>query len=168
MSGCQDYSSGELLTGHLKQELIGVLQKIVAEHQARRSQVTEEVVKRFMKPRKLKYNYWVYWQFCIDAFLKPATERHLSETEKVTTFGSYFRMYNSVVFLVKFIHHLPCGQIGSKKWSVFEQHLLEKKIKCLCIECFIPPTRCLREVVRAQKTVCIKCFLQIYLPSFES
>ncbi|PVD26629.1 hypothetical protein C0Q70_14307 [Pomacea canaliculata] len=53
----QDYSSGELLTGHLKQELIGVLQKIVAEHQARRSQVTEEVVKRFMKPRKLKYNY---------------------------------------------------------------------------------------------------------------
>ncbi|CAF0868360.1 unnamed protein product [Brachionus calyciflorus] len=49
------YSSGELLTGFLKKELIEVLQKLVADHQQRRSQVTEEVVRQFMQPRKLKF-----------------------------------------------------------------------------------------------------------------
>nr|KAG5711916.1 hypothetical protein BaRGS_026357 [Batillaria attramentaria] len=53
----QDYTSGELLTGHLKAELIGILQKLIAEHQERRAKVTDEVVQRFMKVRKLKYNY---------------------------------------------------------------------------------------------------------------
>ncbi|RMZ98260.1 tryptophan--tRNA cytoplasmic [Brachionus plicatilis] len=49
------YSSGELLTGFLKKELIEVLQKLVAEHQQKRSQVTDEVVRQFMQPRKLKF-----------------------------------------------------------------------------------------------------------------
>ena len=35
----QDYSSGAMLTGELKQRLIQVLQKLVSEHQARRSEV---------------------------------------------------------------------------------------------------------------------------------
>ena len=49
------YSSGELLTGFLKKELIEVLQKLVANHQEKRAQVTEEVVKSFMNPRKLSH-----------------------------------------------------------------------------------------------------------------
>ncbi|GAB6021632.1 Tryptophan--tRNA ligase, cytoplasmic [Chamberlinius hualienensis] len=53
----KDYSSGELLTGHLKKELIGILQRIVAEHQERRKLVTDEVVLQYMTPRKLKFNY---------------------------------------------------------------------------------------------------------------
>lgn len=53
----QDYTSGALLTGNLKAELIGILQKLVAEHQERRAKVTDEVVKRFMTVRKLKYDY---------------------------------------------------------------------------------------------------------------
>ncbi|XP_033735830.1 tryptophan--tRNA ligase, cytoplasmic-like isoform X2 [Pecten maximus] len=53
----KDYSSGELLTGHLKKELIGVLQKLVGEHRERRAKVTDELVNQFMTPRKLKYDY---------------------------------------------------------------------------------------------------------------
>jgi len=45
------------LTGYLKKELIEVLQKLVAEHQERRAKVTDEMIKEFMRPRKLKYNY---------------------------------------------------------------------------------------------------------------
>merc|ERR1712212_30409 len=51
------YTSGELLTGYLKQELIGILQPIVKDFQDRRSKVTEEVVKAFMTPRKLKFDF---------------------------------------------------------------------------------------------------------------
>ena len=53
----QTYTSGELLTGYLKKELIEILQKLVADHQERRKAVTEDVVKEFMTPRKLKYDY---------------------------------------------------------------------------------------------------------------
>ena len=47
------YTSGEMLTGELKKQLIDVIQRIVAEHQERRSHVTEEVVMEYMKPRPL-------------------------------------------------------------------------------------------------------------------
>lgn len=53
----KDYTSGELLTGYLKKELIEILQKIVGEHRQRRAQVTDEVMKQFMTPRKLNYQY---------------------------------------------------------------------------------------------------------------
>jgi tryptophanyl-tRNA synthetase len=53
----RDYSSGDLLTGYLKKELIGILQRLVAEHQERKKAVTDEVVAQFMTPRKLKYNF---------------------------------------------------------------------------------------------------------------
>ncbi|GBM56984.1 Tryptophan--tRNA ligase, cytoplasmic [Araneus ventricosus] len=52
----KDYTSGELLTGFLKNELIGILQKVVAEHQQRRKEITDDLVKQFMTPRKLKFN----------------------------------------------------------------------------------------------------------------
>lgn len=51
------YTSGELLTGFLKKELIEILQKIVAEHQERRKTVTDETVFKYMKLRKLKFDY---------------------------------------------------------------------------------------------------------------
>lgn len=53
----KDYTSGELLTGDLKKELIVILQGIVNEHKERRKKVTDEVVKEFSKIRKLKYDY---------------------------------------------------------------------------------------------------------------
>ncbi len=52
----QAYESGEMLTGELKQELIGVLQRLVSEHQERRKAVTESVVRKFMTPRPLNFN----------------------------------------------------------------------------------------------------------------
>ena len=51
------YSSGELLTGYLKKELIEVLQKLVAKHQENRAKVTDEMIKEFMRPRKLKFDF---------------------------------------------------------------------------------------------------------------
>ncbi|XP_035224193.1 tryptophan--tRNA ligase, cytoplasmic-like [Stegodyphus dumicola] len=52
----KEYTSGELLTGHLKKELISILQKIVAEHQERRKLIDDNTVKTFMTPRRLKFN----------------------------------------------------------------------------------------------------------------
>ena len=51
----RDYSSGAMLTGEVKKELIGVLQEMVAEHQERRSAVTDEVVRQFMEVRPLDF-----------------------------------------------------------------------------------------------------------------
>ncbi|GAU98378.1 hypothetical protein RvY_09533 [Ramazzottius varieornatus] len=53
----QDYSSGKMLTGELKKELITVLQKLVEDHKERRAAVTPETVKLFMTRRKLKFDY---------------------------------------------------------------------------------------------------------------
>ena len=52
---CQDYSTGKMLSGEIKKELISVLQPLVAQHQERRKLVTDEVVKEFMTPRKLEF-----------------------------------------------------------------------------------------------------------------
>lgn len=46
-----------MLTGELKKELISVLQPLIAEHQERRKKVTDEIVKEFMTPRKLAFQY---------------------------------------------------------------------------------------------------------------
>lgn len=48
-----DYSSGALLTGFLKKELIELLQKQMAAQQERRKAVTDEVLRHFMTPRPL-------------------------------------------------------------------------------------------------------------------
>ena len=50
-----EYSSGQLLTGDLKKELIGILQKLVSEQQERRKLVTDEVVEQFMSLRNLQF-----------------------------------------------------------------------------------------------------------------
>lgn len=51
----QDYASGALLTGELKKILIDTLQPMIAQHQERRKQVTDEIVKQFMTPRPLNF-----------------------------------------------------------------------------------------------------------------
>jgi tryptophanyl-tRNA synthetase len=45
------------MTGSLKKELIEILQKLVGEHRKRRQEVTDDIVRQFMKPRKLKFDY---------------------------------------------------------------------------------------------------------------
>ncbi|XP_062536458.1 tryptophan--tRNA ligase, cytoplasmic [Armigeres subalbatus] len=49
------YSSGELLSGEIKKIAIETLQPIVAEHQAKRKEVTDEVLEQFMSLRLLNY-----------------------------------------------------------------------------------------------------------------
>ena len=48
------YSSGSMASGEIKAELIKVLKPMVARHQAARAAVTDDVVKAFMTPRKLR------------------------------------------------------------------------------------------------------------------
>lgn len=55
ISSLQDYASGALLTGELKKMLIETLQPMIAQHQERRKQVTDETVKQFMTPRPLNF-----------------------------------------------------------------------------------------------------------------
>merc|ERR1712227_815385 len=51
----EDYSSGELLTGNLKKELIEVLQPMVVAHQKARTLVTDDIIRQFMTPRSLNF-----------------------------------------------------------------------------------------------------------------
>lgn len=53
----QEYSSGKLLTGFLKKELITILQQVVAEHQKRKKTITDDSVREFMRMRELKFSY---------------------------------------------------------------------------------------------------------------
>jgi len=51
----KDYTSGNLLTGYLKKELIDVLTPIIEEHQKKRKEITDDIVLEFMKPRELEW-----------------------------------------------------------------------------------------------------------------
>lgn len=51
----QDYTSGKMLTGELKKELIIILQKLVSDHQKQRKAVTEKMVKDYLTPRALHF-----------------------------------------------------------------------------------------------------------------
>lgn len=55
----EGYSKGELLSGELKKELISILQTRVAEFQEKRKQIQDnpDLVKQFMTPRKLMYDF---------------------------------------------------------------------------------------------------------------
>lgn len=49
------YSTGQMLSGEIKQELIKVIQPLVAQHQVRRAAVTDDDVALFMKIRPLNF-----------------------------------------------------------------------------------------------------------------
>ncbi|KAH9423997.1 Tryptophan--tRNA ligase, cytoplasmic [Dermatophagoides pteronyssinus] len=51
----RDYSSGQMLTGEIKKEIITVLQDLVIKHQQARKEITDEMVDRFMTPRSLNF-----------------------------------------------------------------------------------------------------------------
>jgi len=51
----KDYSSGDLLSGFLKKELVDILGPLVEKHQTARKTVTDEMVKLFMTPRKMEF-----------------------------------------------------------------------------------------------------------------
>jgi len=54
----EEYESGRMLTGEIKAKLISILQVIVAEHQARRAEVTDAVVETFMDPTRECFKKW--------------------------------------------------------------------------------------------------------------
>ena len=50
-----DYETGKMLTGELKQKCIKVVQEFVAEFQARRKEVTDQILEDFMSRKQLTY-----------------------------------------------------------------------------------------------------------------
>lgn len=50
----QDYSSGKMLSGEIKKELIEVLQKLVKNHQEARAKVDDETIAKFTEQRTLE------------------------------------------------------------------------------------------------------------------
>ncbi|XP_040567867.1 tryptophan--tRNA ligase, cytoplasmic [Lepeophtheirus salmonis] len=55
----KDYTSGELLTGFLKKEVIDLLTPIITEHQEKRNSISDDDVKKFMTPRSLSTKFVV-------------------------------------------------------------------------------------------------------------
>jgi tryptophanyl-tRNA synthetase len=53
----KSYSSGDMLTGELKKELIDLLTPLVTNLQEKRKTVTDDVVQQFMTPRPLKCSF---------------------------------------------------------------------------------------------------------------
>jgi tryptophanyl-tRNA synthetase len=51
----EGYRKGELLTGELKKMAITLLQEYVKRFQERRKDVTDEVLRQYMTPRKLEW-----------------------------------------------------------------------------------------------------------------
>ena len=51
----RDYSSGAMLTGEVKKELIGVLTELISAHQARRAAVTDEILHSYLAVRELSF-----------------------------------------------------------------------------------------------------------------
>lgn len=51
----EDYAAGRMLTGEVKKILIGEVQKLIADFQQRRAQVTDDVVKQFFEIRQLEF-----------------------------------------------------------------------------------------------------------------
>lgn len=49
----KNYTSGALLTGEIKKLLIDTIQPLIEQHQKRRAEITDDVVKEFMTPRPL-------------------------------------------------------------------------------------------------------------------
>ena len=49
----EEYSSGRMLSGEIKAELINCITPLVQRHQKARAAVTDDVVRAFMTPRKL-------------------------------------------------------------------------------------------------------------------
>jgi len=52
----EEYSSGRMMTGEIKKELIDCITPLVQQHQEARAQVTDEMVKAFMTPRPMNLN----------------------------------------------------------------------------------------------------------------
>lgn len=50
------YRSGELLTGELKKMAIELIQQYVKAFQARRKEVSDDIMRHYMTPRKLEWN----------------------------------------------------------------------------------------------------------------
>jgi tryptophanyl-tRNA synthetase len=50
----EEYRAGRLMTGDMKKQCIALLQEYVASYQARRKEVTNEVLRGYMTPRKME------------------------------------------------------------------------------------------------------------------
>ena len=83
----QDYTSGELLTGFLKKELIDVITPIIEEHQKKRKTITDDMALEFMTPRNLQWNKPL--NIKLDQKLKLLSEETLKKMDETLVDQSY-------------------------------------------------------------------------------
>ncbi|XP_065558483.1 tryptophan--tRNA ligase, cytoplasmic-like isoform X3 [Artemia franciscana] len=53
----QNYSSGEMFSGQIKEILIEKLTRVVLDHQTKKKSITEDIVRGFMTPRQLVFDF---------------------------------------------------------------------------------------------------------------
>ena len=53
----QDYSSGAMLSGEIKKILIEKLTRVVLGHQTSKKSITEDIVRGFLTPRQLVFDF---------------------------------------------------------------------------------------------------------------
>lgn len=53
----EKYRTGKMLTGELKKILIKIIEEFVTEHQKKRSQITDNDVKKFLSTHERKFVY---------------------------------------------------------------------------------------------------------------
>ncbi len=51
----QEYSSGRMLSGEIKKELVQVITPLILEHQRARATITDDIVRAFLTPRRLEF-----------------------------------------------------------------------------------------------------------------
>jgi len=126
----RDYSSGKMLTGELKKELIDVITPILEKHQAARKILSDDDVREFMRPRPLKWNKPL--NIKIDPKLGPLAPQSMAKLNEALKEGSYLQdekfsdadvlMYQHVV---KNEELEKCGMENVQRWKSHVTNLLK-------------------------------------------
>ena len=128
----KDYSSGKMLTGELKKELIDIITPILEKHQTARKNLTEQDVLAFMKPRPLKWNKPL--SIKIDPKLGPLKEESLAKLDQFLLDESYIAMCQfSDADVLIFQHVSKCDlsdtKFGNlKRWQSHVSNLLKDEV----------------------------------------
>ena len=123
----RDYSSGEMLTGELKKELIDVVTPILEKHQAARKLVTDEDVRAFMRQRPLDWNKPLTIK--IDPKLKALSDEALAKLEEALKEESYVaqsKYSDADVLLFQHVHKNQLSEeVNVKRWLSHVTSLLK-------------------------------------------
>lgn len=150
----KDYTSGELLTGNLKKELIDILTPLVEKHQEARKKLTDEDVLEFMRPRPLKWNQPLNLK--MDPKLTKLSDESIKKLNDSLTDSSYVRGHEFSDGDVLLFSHLK-GQTFESDQSMTNIHRWERHISNLLKSDGVSPLKLPKDVMKALKSEYGKC-----------